>query len=233
MHEKKDQTESQPDASVFDEKLQPVVVRVHGFGLETETAVTQRKLVEHVRPRAEPRIEREHRRHGEEPKLFPVFVETEFGQSKTHGKTFGPGRESQCERKRHEQQRAGRQPSAMAMRPAAHNEKAQQGESRQAGWNAQISRTREAERQADKARGRNPQEQHFHRGPAATPDKQTQREKSSGLERSRQSGATGERSRKPTGAPSRRVAARQRHMPGQVGPRMERFFGGELRDGEQ
>ena len=79
MHEKKDQTESQSDAPVFDEKLQPVVVRMHGFGLETEAAITQRKLVEHIRSGAKPRIEREHGRHREEPKLFPVFVETKLG----------------------------------------------------------------------------------------------------------------------------------------------------------
>ena len=121
----------------------------------------------------------------------------------------------------------------MAVRPAAHDEKAQQSKGGQAGRNTQVSRTRKAERKADEAGGGNPQEQHLHRRPASSPDKKTEREKSSGLERSRQSGATGEGSRKPTGAPSGRITARQRHVPGQFGPRMKWFFGGELRDGEQ
>ena len=48
MHSKEKNTQAQTNASVFDEQLQPVIVRMHRPGIHAVIAIALRQLVEHV-----------------------------------------------------------------------------------------------------------------------------------------------------------------------------------------
>ena len=207
VHHEKGQTERQANASVFNEQLQPVVVRMNRLCGETFTPVAKGELIEHVGPGTEPRVDREHRRNGEEPKFFAVFIESQVAESHPHGKTFRARPQSQRQRKRHKKKRTSGQPTSMHLRPAAHDEETQRCESSQSGRNAQVGRARKAQREPDKTRGGNPQEEHLHRGAAPPPNEKSEREKSPHLKGAGQSGAAGEGSRKPAGPPCQGIPA--------------------------
>ena len=102
VRDKKQAPQDESDAPVFDEQLQPVVVRVHRQTRQTVSAIAQRELVEHVRSRPEPRIQGEHGRRDGEPERFAVGIETQRVETQAHRDALQPDKKSHEQRRSHD-----------------------------------------------------------------------------------------------------------------------------------
>ena len=228
MDDEEQTAQREARAPVFHEQLQPVVVRMHRPAGQTRAAVAQRQLVEHVGPRPEPRIQREHRRHHDEPERLAVSIESHRIQTHAHRDTFQRQGKSEKQRDGDRHQGTRREPETVRHGPPGRHHETDQRERGQTRRHAHVSGPRKTQRQPGKTRRRGPQEEKFDRRASASPDEQTQGEEGRSLQHGGERTAAGQRPRNETRIRTRPVAARQPQVRRQIGQRVERRLRGEL-----